>query len=261
VLLVVAMCSAACAPRLMKLPSGPGTPATDLDAAIADATRACKAVQSLSAEIAVSGSVGGQRVRIRLAGGFAPPSVRLEAVAPFGAPLFIFVASGSDATLLLPRDGRVVEHGKPDELLAAIAGVPLGPSDLAHTLTGCAYPDRLDSPVAIGGDWRTATGEGGAKVYLHRDGPAAPWHIVSVTHPGSALDGSWRADYDDFQDGLPRVVRLVSADGKRFNLALALSQLELNAALGPEVFRVEIPRDAQRITTEELRRSGPFGAT
>src|SRR3954470_6781446 len=104
----------------MKLPSGPGTPATDLDAALADATRACTAVQSLSAEIAVSGSVGGQRVRARLAGGFAPPSVRLEAVAPFGAPLFIFVANGPDATLLLPRDGRVVEHGKPEELLAAI---------------------------------------------------------------------------------------------------------------------------------------------
>jgi hypothetical protein len=260
VLLVVVMCSAACAPRLMKLPSGPGTPATDLDAAVADATRACKSVRSLSAEIAVSGSVGGQRVRVRLAGGFAPPSARLEAVAPFGAPLFIFAANGPDATLLLPRDGRVVEHGKPEELLAAIAGVPLGPSDLAHTLTGCAYSERFDTPLAIGADWRSATGEGGVKIYLHRDGAAAPWHIVSVAHSGREPDGSWRADYDHFQDGLPRVVRLVSADRGRFNLALALSQVELNVPLGPDVFRVEIPRDAQRITTEELRRSGVFGA-
>jgi hypothetical protein len=250
----------ACGPRLMKLPSGPGTVAADIDAVLQEATAACRGIRSLTAEIGVTGSVGGQRVRARLAGGFAPPSVRLEAAAPFGAPLFIFVASDGDATLLLPRDGRVVEHGQPADLLAAIAGVPLGPSDLARTLTGCAYPDQLGSPLAIGDTLRTSAGDGGAKVYLHRDGPGAPWRIVSALYPGEGPQWSWRADYDDFHDGVPRVIRLVSADRKRFNLELALSQLETNVELKPEVFRVDIPRDAQRITTEELRRSGPLGA-
>ena len=259
--LALALAAPACAPRLMKLPSGPGTVASDFAAALMEATKACAAIRSLTAEIGVSGSVGGQRVRARLAGGFAPPSVRLEAAAPFGAPLFIFVASGDDATLLLPRDGRVVEHGQPADLLAAIAGVSLGPSDLARTVTGCAHPDPLGSPLAIGDTWRTASGSGGAKMYLHRDGPGAPWRIVSVLYPGEGLQWSWRADYDDFHDGLPRVIRLVSADRRRFNLELALSQLETNVELKPEVFRVDIPPDAQRITTDELRRSGPLGAT
>jgi hypothetical protein len=243
----------------MTLPSGPGTPALDVAAAQGQATEACRRIQSLTAEIAVKGSVGGQRVRGHLIGGFNPTATRLEAPAPFGAPLFIFVATGTDATLLLPRDGRVVEHGRPADLLEAVAGVPLTPSEMLSTLTGCHAPDRLDSPRAIGDLWRTAAG-GGAKMYLHRDSPSAPWRIVSVFFPGEGQQWSWRADYDQFVNALPRVIRLVSAQSGRFDLELSLSQVETNVELKPEVFRVDLPADAERITTEELKRAGPFGA-
>jgi hypothetical protein len=255
-----AVACAACGVRLMKLPSGPGTPAVDFPAAQAQATDACRRIQSLTAEIAARGSVGGQRLRGRLIGGFAPAATRLEAPAPFGAPLFIFVADGTDATLLLPRDARVVEHGRPAELLEAVAGVPLTPSEMLRTLTGCHAPDVVGSPQAIGDLWRTSAGEGGAKVYLHRDNPSAPWRLVSVFLPGEGEQWSWRADYDQFADGLPRVIRLVSAQPGRFDLELALSQVETNVELKPEVFRVDIPPDAERISTEEFKRAGPFGA-
>ena len=43
-----------------------------------------------------------------LAGIAAPGRLRLEAVAPFGPPVFILAASGTSATLLLPRDNRVL---------------------------------------------------------------------------------------------------------------------------------------------------------
>jgi len=36
--------------------------------------------------------------------------------------------------------------------------------------------------------------------------------------------------------------------------------VETNAQLGPDVFRVQIPRDADPITLDELKRSGPLGA-
>src|SRR5262249_6332147 len=169
-LLCLAMGAGACAPRLTKLPSGPGTPAPDIGQVLAEATEACRRVQSLTAEIAVTGSVGGQRTRARLVAGFAPTAGRIEAVAPFGAPLFIFVASGTDGTLLFPRDNRVVEHGVPAELLQAVAGVPLGSADLLRTMTGCAMPERLGSPQALGDNWGMSAGEGGAKIYMHRAG-------------------------------------------------------------------------------------------
>ena len=257
-MLLVAL-TASCGARLTKLPSAAGVPASDMAAATAQATSACSAVTSLTAEIAASGSVGGRRLRARLLGGFTAPSVRLEAIAPAGPPFFIFVATGRDATLLLPRDERVLEHGEPAAVLEAIAGIPLESSEVLQTLTGCVMPGRWTAGRAIGDSWRVAEGEHGAKLYVHRDSTSAPWRVVTFLHPGTGTAWSWRADYDDFRQGLPTSVHLTSADSRRFELKLALGQIETGVALDRDAFRVQIPPSAQRITLEELRRSGPFG--
>jgi hypothetical protein len=256
VILCVSIGAAACAPRLTKLPSGAGTPAADFAAAAAEATAACRAITSLTAEIAVAGSIGGDRARVRLVAGFARAGGRIEAAAPFGAPLFTFVTSGNDGTLFFPREDRVIEHGRPAELLETVAGVPLAAADLLPTMTGCTMPEPLAGGQALGDNWRTAAGSGGAKVYLRRDNAASAWHLVTVFNRGEGQQWSWRADYDDFHDGLPHVIRFVSVDRDRFNIQLTLSQVDTNAALGPEVFRVDVPPDAERITIADLRRSG-----
>jgi len=51
----------------------------------------------------------------------------------------------------------------------------------------------------------------------------------------------------------------VSAEPRRFDLELALTQVEPGAVLDSDVFRVEVPGSARRITIEDLRRSGPLG--
>jgi len=116
----------------MKLPS-PGAPAPDAHEAAAEAMTACRGVQTMSAEIGASGSVGGNGLRGRLLVGVAAPaSARIEAVAPFGQPIFIFVARGPGndaATLLLPRDNRVLEHAAPGAVLRAITGMSLDAAD------------------------------------------------------------------------------------------------------------------------------------
>ena len=147
--------TAACSVPLMKLPTGAGVPAADAADALAQATSACRRTRTLTAEVSVSGSAAGRRFRARmLVGVAAPASVRLEALAPFGPPVFFFIANNDDATLLLPRDDRVLEHGKPDEVLDAVAGVPLGAADLYLTLTGCAPMLPLASGRELGADWR-----------------------------------------------------------------------------------------------------------
>jgi len=259
-LALAAAASVACGVPLAKLPEGPGVTAPDIAAAMVEAFRGCNAVKTLTAEIGVSGSAGGHRLRARLLAGFAAPSARLEAVAPVGAPFFIFVATGTDATLLLPRDDRALEHGRSDAVLEAIAGVRIGPSELLRTLTGCAMPDRLTNPLAFGDTWRTGAGEGGGKVYLHRESPSAPWTVATVLHSGDALQWDWRADYSDFHQGLPYRIHLVSRDTRRFDLQLTLSQVETGVLLASNVFRVQIPASAVPITLEELRRSGPLGS-
>ena len=135
------------------------------------------------AEIAVSGSAGGRRVRGRLlAGVAAPASARLEAMAPFGPPLFIFVANNDDATLLLPRDDRVLEHGRPDAVLEAVAGVPLDAADLHATLTGCA-------PAGAPSQGRDARRPTGASCTCRRDRSATSYTCIATA--ARCRGGSW----------------------------------------------------------------------
>src|SRR5262245_16599802 len=94
----------------MKLPKVPGTAAPDGADALAAATAACRAIRTLTAEAGMSGSVGRDKVRGRLTLGVArPASARIEALAPFGAPVFIFAARDGSSTLLLPRDEKILE--------------------------------------------------------------------------------------------------------------------------------------------------------
>ena len=49
-------------------------------------------------------------------------SMRLEGVAPFGAPVFILVSQGLKTTLLLPRDDRVAYSDGAQSMLVALIG-------------------------------------------------------------------------------------------------------------------------------------------
>jgi len=259
-LVALALTVSACAPRFVKLPSGPGTPASDAAGALAEATAACRAVSSITADVAASGSVGGQRLRGHILVGLAAPaSARLEAVAPAGPPLFIFTSHDRDATLLLPREDHVVEHGSPADVLEAVTGLPVDAGELRETLTGCAPAAPAAAGRALGADWRAVT-VGRTDVYLRRDPKIARWQVAAIAHGagGTARAADeWRADYRDFENGLPRAIHLASADRARFDLSLTLSQVALNETLGAEVFRVDVPRSAERITVDDLRHARP----
>jgi len=268
--LLSALAAASCGTPLMKLPSGPGAPVPPQEAAaaLAQATASCAALRTLTAEIAVSGSAGGHRLRGRLSAGVAAPaSARLEAVAPFGAPLFIFVATGDDATLLLPRDSRVLRHGRPDAVLDAVAGVPLGAADLEATLTGCPAPGDVQGLRArqFGEAWQQVTSASAGELYLHRSAPGAPW-VLTASVRRADQGRAWRTEYRDHQNGVPRTIRVTSLEsgesgagaGRAFDLQLVLSQVETNVPLEPAAFTIQIPGDAAPISLDELRRSGPM---
>jgi hypothetical protein len=253
-LVLAALLSSSCGARLMNLPSGPRVPAADAPAAQIEATAACRNVTSLAAVASVRGSVGGQRIRGNLETGLsAPASARIEAIAPFGQPLFIFVARGDDASLWLPRDRRLLEHGRPDQVLEAITGVPLDVTDLRAALTGCSGVSS--SGEAIGDEWRVVRDAGGGEVYLRREG--STWRLVATVRrdPGRP---AWRAEYREFVEGLPRTIRLTSLDEGRFDLRLSLSQVDVNTPLDAAAFELRVTGDADPITLDELRRSGPL---
>jgi hypothetical protein len=259
--LALSVVCASCAAPLAKLPSGPGVPAQDASDVIQAATSACRPLSDISLELTVSGSIAGGRVRGRLLAGVTRlGAVRLEAVAPAGQPVF-FLTNGigavqPGATLLLPRDNRVLERGRFGAVLEAVTGIPIDASLLFSVLTACV-PSVDATGTALGEDWRRVAA-GAFDVYVHREKDGS-WRLAAMLSGPNPGPG-WRAEYGAFKDGLPRSIRLVSASPGAFDLQLALSQIELNPSLGDEVFRLQIPGSAKPITLDELKASGPLGA-
>ncbi|MDE3154851.1 MAG: hypothetical protein KGN76_07090 [Acidobacteriota bacterium] len=246
-----------CAPALVRLPAGPGAVAPGYASAWTRATAACRGVRVLTAAIGVSGHVGPQRVHGRLLAGLArPDGLRLEAVAPFGQPAFVLVARGGRATLLLPRDGRVLREADPAAVLEALAGVSLSPAGLLAALSGCGTAGA--TPVtgrAYGDDWIRVGLEDGSVAYLRR--VQGVWRLVAAL-PAAGGGRQLRVDYADFDAATPADIRL-SVAAADVALHLQLSQIDLNVPLAARAFQVDVPAGTQPLTLRELREASPLG--
>jgi hypothetical protein len=217
------------------------------------ASAACRAVRSLSAEIALSGRARGGRVRGRVfAGTDASGRARLEAVAPFGAPVFVLAARDGEATVILPRDHQVVRHAPVEDVLDALAGLPLTAEDLHAVLAGCAAaPARPTGGRSYGAGWLAVDLSGGATVWL-RDRQGQPTVVAGER-------GGLVVEYGEVVPPLPRRVRLFRAGGPGgtpMDLVLRLSQVEVNAVLPAAAFEVSVPPGTGEMSLDELRRYG-----
>jgi hypothetical protein len=255
--LVTMMAGAACGPPALPritLPSGTGVPRADFVTILADATTSCRSVHSLTADLALSGSAGRQRFGGHVLAGFAPDALRLEGVAPFGAPLFILAAERGRGTLLLPRDRRVVSSAAPDEILEALVGVKLSPDDLLAAFTGCVK--AAATPVSArmyGADWLAVDlddPKGGATAYLHRNG--AGWPIVAAVLEGLQID------YGSPAGGVPAQIRIRTSDphqNPQVDLQVRFQSVEINPEIDRAAFSVVVPPGTSPITVQELRES------
>jgi outer membrane lipoprotein-sorting protein len=245
-----------CARARITLPSDTGVPLPDFRAIQMQAAAACTGVRTLTAEIGISGRAGRQRLRGRVVAGFArPASMRLEGVPPFGAPIFILVARGENATLVLPRDEpRVLRGAKPEDILGALTGVALAPADLQAILTGCVapMPQAMDGRRHANG-WASIDLAGGATIYLE---PArGGWTLRAARRAG------WQIEYPSWNGNFPQSVRLQSTQPNvNVDLTAALSQIETNKDLEDAAFNVNVPPGADTITLDELRDAGPLGS-
>jgi hypothetical protein len=221
-------------------------------AAFTSATRHCGGLKTLTAELSLSGHAGDQRVRGRVITGLERGgSARLEGVAPFGAPAFILAARNERATLLLPREHRVLDDTPVEAVIERLTGLALGASDLLQALAGCPGSDDASNGRQWPDGWQAVDTPDGRTVFLRQ--PSGAWRVVAID------GGGWRADYPSVQNGLPRQVRLRSADGQ-VDLQAAVEQLEVNTSIDPAAFEVAIPPDTEPMTLDELRAVAPLRA-
>ncbi len=248
-------CAAACAPPRLTLPTGAGTPLDNFQAIHDEAIAGCATADALTGELQISGRVAGGRVRGRALFGVARPDLlRLEGLAPFGAPAFILAARGGRATLLLPRDNRVLSDAAPSDVLDALTGAALAPGDVLAILSGCAIAGARPTGGRSYGEWAAIDLEGGARLFARQE--TGRWTILAATSE------RWRIEYVERSAGFPSTIRLQSiGEPARVDLSVRVVDLEANVALGPEAFELTVPPDATPIDLNALRESGPLRST
>lgn len=244
-----------CAARRLTLPSGSGSPFPAFADAYKEAVAECRASRTIRATLSLSGRAGDTRLRGTVDGGFAAPAdVRLEGRAPFGRPAFILVARGNDdATLVLPRDNRVLRGAPPAAIVESLAGVALEPAELRAVVAGCGFGAAdPGSGRAYAEGWVAVDAGQGSSYLRQTDGR---WRLVAATR------GPLTIEYADFSGGRPSTIRMrtAPASGARTDLTVRVSDVDINVPLEAEVFRVEVPAGADPLTLDELRRAGPLG--
>lgn len=238
--------AAACASRDIRLPSGGGTPLPDPATAFHSVTAQCAGLRTLTAEVGLSGRAAGERLRGRLVAGFADPdAMRVEAVAPFGAPVFVIVSKAGVATLLLPRESAALEGEAPGTVVEALTGVRLTPQDLRALLTGCLSAAEVTGGTAFTGGWASLRFADGSVMHLRKHG--ARWTVHGGERAG------WRVEYPAWTGTFPATVRLRSGDA---DLRLDVRQVEANVTIDDAAFTVAIPAGTRRITLADIRRAG-----
>jgi outer membrane biogenesis lipoprotein LolB len=242
------------APKSLQLPGGASTPLADPSPVIHEALGHCTHLQSLTLEIGLSGKVGRTSLRGRLQAGFeAPSAIRLEAVAPFGAPFFILAGSEAKATLLLPRDNSVLADARPAAVLEALTGLELSPADLRAWLAGCpAVPVGVQAARSYGADWVAIDVGPGRVAWLRR---TDRWRLAATADDALSIEF---AGHEGVQPTRVRIWRAPTDTSVGVDARLALSQVEMNVTLPSEAFAVSVPPTATPITLEDLRSSGPL---
>lgn len=243
----------ACAPRRFAAPTTGGTPDPALGEAFQKANAACAELRTLTADIGLSGRVDGRRVRGTLQVGLTRDGgVRIEAVAPFGAPIFTIAGRADEGTLWLPRSNEVV-RAAPSAILEGLTGVSLPPAGLFELVSACPAADdavvraeRFTSP-----DLARVTLRGGAEIWW-KPGPAGV-QPIAVRREGAV------AEYLAFAAGRPQKLRLgtpAAAGAARADLTLTVKGVDANVALGAEAFTVDVPAGAKVLALSELRQAG-----
>ena len=252
---------AGCAVPRLSLPEGPGTPFPGYAPLFETAVSECRHVRTLQAMLGLRGRAGGATLNGRVRAGLAAPgSMRLEGLAPFGAPGFYLVARPGEATLWLTREARVLRDVPAADMLKRLIGVGFGPEDLRAVLTGCLVPDPQPIAGRSYGEWVVVDLAGGAVAYLLP--VAGAYHLRAGTRDGLTIE------YSEFRRRIPRQVRVrsVPADASgqaqpQTDLTATLSQVSLNVEMADAVFSLDdLPADVASMTLEELRQAGPLEA-
>lgn len=264
---VAALIAIACATASsFEVPPGPWIPDPSGRGIVDAAMAPCRGVHTLTAEIAVRGRVGGSKIRGRVIAGFEQGgSLRLEAPAPFGAPVFILAARRNRAVLWLPRDRRVLQDAPVEDVLDAITGIRQSTDDLLALVAGCltSAAPASEAPRRNSKGWLLVPIDDGSTAYFRRAGQT--WRLAGGHQGESPTRPAWTVAYTGAaSSAFPALIRMWrqggadGVSGAGASLSLEISQLETNTSIESRAFDLVVPPDAVPMSLAELRQSGPL---
>ena len=245
----------ACAASIdhIRVPSGTPVIVSEHEAIWDDLSRPCRSVRSADLVVMFRGYTGQRffrRTRARAAIK-RPGFLRLEGMAPFGAPAFILIARPGHATLFLPRERQVVRDASASDLLYFLSGLSLEPDDVHALLTGCVIQNGVSlSARAYGDDWVAIDLSGGATVYSRRSGITP---VISIGTLGNLV-----VEYSEHVRGLPRKLRIQTVDASSpTDLTIELSQVNVNIEINPEAFEASVPATFSPVAFDDFQLQSP----
>ena len=241
-------------------PAALPTPLTELEAVrLLEATvDLAGGVRRYQAVVAVRGESQRGRFSGRLLVVFARPveredsegvdALRLELFAPVGGSRWTLVAGGSRVRLVVPGERAYAEGTDLEEFTDLLLGVPVGLRQIAALLVGSGTP--------LGGREGIRSLSAGGSVIL--DGGAEVWwdSAEADAQVRRVSTGQYEARYPgDYRRQGRQVPRTVRVSSERVKATLTVEELEVNARLHADSFRVRIPAGYRRAALRELSRT------
>jgi hypothetical protein len=193
-----------------------------------------------------------------------PDRVHVETLDFFGNPVAV-LAAGDGRLALYDARAKVLYRGAATPAnLARLVPLPLSPEELVTILCGSA-------PLVVARAVDARPGRGfvaleladGARTQSLRVRAAAAIERSALRVAGARAAGTYDLVFSEFEPiaGSPFPTRIaLTAEEPRVSLQVAWGDVEVNAALEPELFHMETPRGA-RVVDLDAETGAPAGGT
>jgi hypothetical protein len=187
----------------------------------------------------------------------APDQLRAETLSPFGTPLLVLAANGTQLAVLLPGD-KLFYHGQATpENLGRFTRLPLRLADLVGILLSrpplLTY-QQLDAFALADGGWRIELAAGQRRQLLHFDAALRLVEVHYLTAGVLQLQLVY-GDYAESGDNLPRRIEL-QLPLQQTQASLLFNELEADRQFLPALFTLEPPPGATIIGLDAVPATG-----
>lgn len=183
----------------------------------------------------------------------APDQLRAETLSPFGTPLLVLAANGTQLAVLLPGDNLFYHGQATPENLGRFTRLPLRLADLVGILLSrpplLTY-QQLDAFALAEGGWRIELAAGQRRQLLHFDAALRLVEVHYLTAGVLQLQLGY-GDYAESGDILPRQIEL-KLPLQQTQASLLFNELEADRQLLPALFSLEPPPGATLIGLDTL---------